>query len=281
MMTKMDPQSTQLTAKASKSLLPTESIFPLLDLPAEIRQIIYRGLLVNNFNGDEGRLWFSRWSVTHPYEICGQLLRVCRLIHKEAAPILYGENEFCTHLEPYRFGKEVVGHVGTAYVSMIRKLRFVSSVFWFCRNTYRVPEMLNDHSALRGLQVVTITKIGYHQEINTWPVRDWATFHAVPIVKETHLKVLVEEEPVEQPMYWSTSPFDKNRGGEARTMRVMAPNKAGIGPQVSSFLANKVLPHLMSRLVGQNSRCRSRMGHNPQAALPCPRYRSRRDLEKW
>jgi hypothetical protein len=57
-------------------------------------------------------------------------------------------------------------------------------------------------------------------------------------VKENHLKVLVGEEPVEQLMYWPPEHDDDKRGGEARTMRLMAPNKAGIGPQVSSFLAN-------------------------------------------
>ena len=57
-------------------------------------------------------------------------------------------------------------------------------------------------------------------------------------MEETHLKVLVGEEPVEQLMYWPPEHDDDERGGEARTMRLMVPNKAGIGPQVSSFLAN-------------------------------------------
>jgi hypothetical protein len=111
MMTKMDSRSTQMTAEAGKSLMPTKPVLRLLDLPAEIRPSIYQGLLVNNFNGNEGRLWFSRWPVTYSYGTCWQLLRVCRPIHKEAAPMLYDENEFCTHVEPYRFGKDVVAHV--------------------------------------------------------------------------------------------------------------------------------------------------------------------------
>lgn len=53
MMTKMDSQSTQMTAEAGKSLMPTKPVFRLLDLPAKIRPNIYRGLLVNNFNGNE------------------------------------------------------------------------------------------------------------------------------------------------------------------------------------------------------------------------------------
>jgi hypothetical protein len=75
---------------------------------------------------------------------------VCRLIHKEAAPVLYDENEFCTHVEPYRFGKEVVAHAGAVYVPLIRKLRFVSSGFWFRRRAYRVPEMLNSITRVTG-----------------------------------------------------------------------------------------------------------------------------------
>jgi hypothetical protein len=53
------------------------------------------------------------------------------------------------------------------YVPLIRKLRFVSSGFWFRRRAYRVPEMLNDHAALQGLQVVTITKTSYQQDADS------------------------------------------------------------------------------------------------------------------
>lgn len=149
-MTKMDSQSTQMTAEAGKSLMPNKPVFRLLDLPAEIRPNIYRGLLVNNFNRNDGRLWFSIRPVTYSYEICGQLLRVCPLIHKEAAPILYDENEFCTHVELYRFGKEVVAHAGAVYVPLIRKPRFLSSGFWFRRRAYRVPERLNSITRVTG-----------------------------------------------------------------------------------------------------------------------------------
>jgi hypothetical protein len=55
-MTKMDSQSTQMAAEAGKSLMPNKPVFRLLDLAAEIRPNIYRGLLVNNFNGNDGRL---------------------------------------------------------------------------------------------------------------------------------------------------------------------------------------------------------------------------------
>jgi len=71
MMTKMDSRSTQMTAEVGKSLMPTKPVLRLLDLPAEIRPNIYQGLLVNNSNGNEGRLWFSRWPVTYLYDICG------------------------------------------------------------------------------------------------------------------------------------------------------------------------------------------------------------------
>jgi hypothetical protein len=83
--------------------------------------------------------------------------------------------------------------------------------------------MLNGHSASHGLQVVTIAKTGHQQDIDSWSARYWATFDAVSIVKETYLKALVEDEPVEQPMYWSTWLYDEKGGGDARAMQVMAP----------------------------------------------------------
>lgn len=91
--------------------VPVEPACHFLGLPAEIREQIYRLLLINTRKGNEGRIWFSKWPLEETCELSAQLLRTCSLVREEAAQILYGENEFCTYLEPFIFGKEVVAHM--------------------------------------------------------------------------------------------------------------------------------------------------------------------------
>jgi hypothetical protein len=55
----------------------------------EIRQKkkkTYRMLLINSQNGNEGRVWLSRWPVRHCYEIGDRPLPVSQLIHTEPGP---------------------------------------------------------------------------------------------------------------------------------------------------------------------------------------------------
>lgn len=62
-----------------------------LSLPPEVRNIIYRLLLVRQGAVDKRGRTF--WSASKP-QLSTQLLRTCRRIHHEAITILYGENTF-------------------------------------------------------------------------------------------------------------------------------------------------------------------------------------------
>ncbi|KAK5163379.1 uncharacterized protein LTR77_010752 [Saxophila tyrrhenica] len=86
--------------------------FRFMDLPAEMRLLTYRQLLVhhNNGQGPVGHL--------HP-----QILRTCKMVHAEAKEVLYDDNTFCaffsvcqggdvTHRLARVHGESMVGHCG-------------------------------------------------------------------------------------------------------------------------------------------------------------------------
>ena len=81
----------------------TGMAFPFLQLPPEIRNMIYRHLLAGtrvNFirtaNADTG------YTVHSPNDrLHSEILRVSSMIYKEAVPILYSENRFCCLLAQF------------------------------------------------------------------------------------------------------------------------------------------------------------------------------------
>ena len=71
-----------------------------LDLPAEIRVIIYRYLLTGRIHVPSTED-FSLNTITRPPDLYPVILRTCRRILFEAQPILYGENTFGIFIYPY------------------------------------------------------------------------------------------------------------------------------------------------------------------------------------
>lgn len=84
------PTTAPDTATTVKS---QESFFPFLKLPAELRILVYVELLVPNYRlvtkwrGPGRFLWLRK-------TIYPAILRTCRLVHQEAAAVLYGWNVF-------------------------------------------------------------------------------------------------------------------------------------------------------------------------------------------
>ncbi|KAF2007703.1 hypothetical protein P154DRAFT_996 [Amniculicola lignicola CBS 123094] len=76
--------------KQSHSMAPEKRSEPdkigFLDLPAELRNKVYRYCLVSN----------QPFHFDHPSNFCrsSALLRTCKVIHSEACSVLYGENKF-------------------------------------------------------------------------------------------------------------------------------------------------------------------------------------------
>lgn len=69
-----------------------------LDLPAEVRIMIYRLLLVANkplgSSDDYDDVMLPVWVVFGEYQLQPAILRTCRQLHHEASPILNGENTY-------------------------------------------------------------------------------------------------------------------------------------------------------------------------------------------
>lgn len=70
--------------------MPTRSGPGLLDLPAELRLMIFRHLLVSP---DDIEL--VSWAPKLGFSL--DLLRKSKLIHREASDVLYGENHYCDY----------------------------------------------------------------------------------------------------------------------------------------------------------------------------------------
>jgi hypothetical protein len=75
-----------LTSKAKKT--------EFIDLPIEIRNEIYRLLLVNPLLEESSSVGLYEEFNPHKYELSPALLQVSKQIHHEASSILYGQNRF-------------------------------------------------------------------------------------------------------------------------------------------------------------------------------------------
>lgn len=78
---------------AATTIKSQQSIFSFLKLPAELRILVYVELLISNDRlapTCHGRRRYS-WQQKNIYPA---ILRTCRLVHWEAAAVLYGENVF-------------------------------------------------------------------------------------------------------------------------------------------------------------------------------------------
>lgn len=87
-----DDHETTSKGKALSSVISTRSPTGLLDLPPELRLMIYRLLLVRPHDLNP-EIWASG-----PQPSVG-LLRTNRLLHREAFHVLYGENKFENYLQ--------------------------------------------------------------------------------------------------------------------------------------------------------------------------------------
>src|SRR5712664_1176146 len=71
----------------------TETAFPFMRLPAELRLQVYRHLLRSKYELFMKRCpYHSTSSDLHP-----SILRTCHQVHDEAVQVLYEENVFCIH----------------------------------------------------------------------------------------------------------------------------------------------------------------------------------------
>ena len=105
--------------------------YPFLDLPLELRNKIYRYILISDLDcKSHPRLWrplsvdggtcrigyFSRDTVI-------PLLLVCRKIHDEAAAVLYGENTFAFHISGLADGPiAFLEWLSPVYVRLLRRV---------------------------------------------------------------------------------------------------------------------------------------------------------------
>lgn len=112
------------------STSPTASC-PLLDLPLELRNKIYRYLVISHIDcKSHPRLWRplsvdgGRWRIGYfPRHTVIPLLLVCRKIHDEAAAVLYGENTFAFHISGLADGPiAFLEWLSPVYVRLLRRV---------------------------------------------------------------------------------------------------------------------------------------------------------------
>ena len=104
---------------------------PLLDLPLELRNKIYRYIVISHLDCESHpRLWRpvsvdgDRWRIGYfPRDTVIPLLLVCRQIHDEAAAVLYGENTFAFHISGLAEGPiAFLEWLSPVYVRLLRRV---------------------------------------------------------------------------------------------------------------------------------------------------------------
>ena len=112
------------------STSPTASC-PLLDLPLELRNKIYRYFVISHLDcKSHPRLWRplsvdgGRWRIGYfPRDTVIPLLLVCRQMHDEAAAVLYGENTFAFHISGLADGPiAFLEWLSPVYVRLLRRV---------------------------------------------------------------------------------------------------------------------------------------------------------------
>lgn len=111
----------------------------LLDLPRELRDLIYGAALIHfqgyirlssRYHKDSG--FIKPWLGVN-------LLRTCRQVHDEAAPILYGQN-VSGILQPFQHARDpstqILHMVSASYRSMIREVELCLRLFCDPHETY-------------------------------------------------------------------------------------------------------------------------------------------------
>lgn len=163
-----------LTAKQAQRTMDYAGPCHLLDMPLEIRTIIYTYLLM----GDSGRVtlctdvskaeWFH---VVLPQEVPRimstkhlqvHFLRTCRQIYNETASVLYGDNTFRSgNVDIFARFLTAIGPKNTALLRQLHLFNVRAARHSFEHgkaNEHRLlPSLLSSHSELRNLNTVTIS----------------------------------------------------------------------------------------------------------------------------
>lgn len=85
---------TNSAAESANTAIDISTFFPFLRMPLELRNMVYRLLVVSPHRIHLDCFLPTQGRCLHRLVICTPLLRVCRQISTEALNVLYGENEF-------------------------------------------------------------------------------------------------------------------------------------------------------------------------------------------
>ena len=202
-----------------------------LNLPLEIRSSIYDLLLV----APNGIMTCSHKDFNpHP-----QILRVCRQIHTEASPILYGKNQFhlvVQNLRAIHSGRHGWTNCGARNINSIRRLNidsYPASSLWDPFYDDQVmaagigvgPPVLNfiDLATHMGsLESLTLRCWVKRSSDRRSGARDMAISCMMEVAQKTRLKTMVEVPPQD-----ISSP-----GHDSSTMRLMSSEGFRLVPQV-------------------------------------------------
>ncbi len=106
-----------------------------IDLPAELRQRVYQNLLLSACDGNiefwnvertSKRGW--QWSQVGTKDLQTDILRVCKLVHREATAVMYGENGFQTSEAPSGVPNGFLIHCIGSNIELIRHLQYQGSL---------------------------------------------------------------------------------------------------------------------------------------------------------
>jgi hypothetical protein len=136
-------------------------VFRIFDLPGEIRRQIYCQLLVNQANDEmpRGRICPGKGP---QQTVEPAMLHVCKRMHDEATPVLYGQNEFCIYVDFYRF-ERFLFMIGKDNAAMIRRIWFRSFGLLPNLHTALLETIDPSRGSLKALEKVTIVHSCYQK----------------------------------------------------------------------------------------------------------------------
>lgn len=150
-----------------------------LDLPAEVRLMIYRQVLLDT---DDSHLP-AGFAYLCPSSLSLALLKTCRLIHNEAFHVFYGENQFeeCFESEDYHYYLPCFPRIIDTIQNILLTIKFALEDPWY--QLARYVRYFGDPSVTRCTLTVEIEPFSHDVRFPKWLIRALGRFTNFSIIE--------------------------------------------------------------------------------------------------